>query len=84
VVSQRFVCSVAGYEGELDDAGAIGEGPVGGGRLDLAHGHVRNEGDAEAGGRHGQLGEDGVGEVADAWAESGLAAGGHQLVVVIR
>ena len=81
---QRFVCSCPGYEGELDDVGAVDEGTIRGGRLDLAHRHVGDEGDAEAGGGHGQLGEDRVGEVADAGAESGVAAGGHELVVVVR
>jgi len=79
-----LVCSVAGHEGEFDNVGAVGEGTVRGGRLDLAHAHVGYESDAEAGGRHGQLGEDRVGEVADAGAESGPAADGHELVVVVR
>ena len=81
---QGLVCSVAGYEGEFDDVGAVGEGAVRGGRPDLAYGHVGYQGDAEAGGGHGQLGEDRVGEVADGGAESGPAAGGHELVVVVR
>ena len=46
---QRFVSSVPGYEGELDDVGAVGEGTIRGGRLDLAHRHVGDEGDAETG-----------------------------------
>ena len=82
--SQRFLGSVPGYEGEFYDVGAIGEGAVRGRWLDLAHAHVGCEGDAEAGRRHGQLGEDRVGEVADIGAESSPAAGRHQLVVIVR
>jgi hypothetical protein len=82
--SVRGSCTPSRIEGEFDDVGAVGEGTVRGGRLNLAHAHVGYQGDAESGGRHGQLGEDRVGEVADAGAESSPAADGHELVAVVR
>lgn len=84
LLHQRLLFAVAADKGKLDDVGTVGEGPVRGGPAKRSCRHVGHKRDAEAAGHHREPGQDRVREAAHIRAETGPAAGGHELVMIIE
>lgn len=83
MLDERLMRGVAVDERELDEVDPVGERTVGDPAGFGARGGVGHEGDAEAGGDHRYLGDDGCGMVLRSGDEAGAAASDGELVVVV-